>query len=175
MSSSLDKLCIPYAIIGYYSYLKNETKTNKRIKKVQVKRHTINENETDPNYSQYHYYMEIDIYYEFNNKTYKYILDNEFAIHLVRYKRIFKPKNIVKLKEKEIKKEYDELCNNYNVRNFLEIIKDDIDKWLLFLSVDEKDDMRFNIPLTEIENNYQEENKDYNKRYVRTKYLEWSI
>jgi hypothetical protein len=168
------QMCIPYAIMGYLFYLKNEKKNNKQIKKVELKKHTIDENENDCCYSKYHYYIEIHMIYEFDeSNTYKYIIDNEFAMSVNEYKKHFAPENIVIFSEKEIIREYNELIeSSYDLNSFLELVKKDIEAWLLFLSIKTKMDLKIikNLQLTEKERNFKE-SKDYFKRRLRLAFL----
>lgn len=148
------QMCIPYAIMGYLFYLKNEKKNNKQIKKVELKKHTLeDENENDCCYSKYHYYLEIHMIYEFDkSNVYKYIIDNEFAMSVNEYKKHFAPENIVIFSEKEIIREYNELIEtSYDLTSFLELVKNDIESWLLFLSIKTKMDLKIikNLELTE--------------------------
>ena len=112
--------------------------------------------------------------YEFDeSNTYKYIIDNEFAMSVNEYKKHFAPENIVIFSEKEIIREYNELIeSSYDLNSFLELVKKDIEAWLLFLSIKTKMDLKIikNLELSEKERNFKE-SKDYFKRRLRLAFL----
>jgi len=88
--------CLEFAIFGKYfieEYLRNNCISNWKI---YVKRHLINED--DPNYSPYHFFIEIH-----NDENDKFIIDNGWIWTRDKYKYRFRPKKLYKLKQREIK------------------------------------------------------------------------
>ena len=108
--------CIEYSFITY-KYLKD--KKYEFIKSIQVKRHLINED--DPNYSPYHYYVELKIIK--NNKICKMIIDNEDSYNFYYYKSRYSPKHIQKINHKK-------LINFYRTiesQDFIKLVSIDVD------------------------------------------------
>jgi len=96
----LKQRCIDYAYIAYM-YLKR--KPYNFIKKFQLKRHLLCEEEYEE-FSKYHYYIELDIIH--NNKICKYMIDNDGSDRLRYYKHRYNPKQIKKTPIKELKQYY---------------------------------------------------------------------
>jgi hypothetical protein len=87
--------CIAYSIIGY-NFLKSNEILKNVIENLSVKKYKINFDDKEEGYDDYHYFME----FKYNNKNY--IVDNTWYYLKNEYKQKYKPKNIIKLKVKEI-------------------------------------------------------------------------
>lgn len=105
--------CIDYSIITY-KYLKE--KKYPFIESIQLKKHLINKD--DPNYSPYHYYIEIKFIKNDRLST-KIIIDNEDLYNYHFYKSRYSPKCIQKLKHKAIINAYNSIDIDNNLKNII--------------------------------------------------------
>ena len=96
----LECQCISFALVGY-EYIKSLNIPE--IETIQVKKYVLNND--DNSYSKYHYYIEMIYQLKPNSKKIKIIIDNDWYYNYNEFKYKFKPKQITKLTNKQIKLE----------------------------------------------------------------------